>query len=48
MLRASEIEQEQQMYQSQVAQQQAAIAQGQANYDRAFAACMSGRGYTVR
>lgn len=46
--RSREIEQEQQMYQNQVAQQQGAIAQGQANYDRAFAACMGGRGYTVK
>lgn len=46
--RSRQIEQEQQMYESQVAQQQGAMAQGQANYDRAFAACMGGRGYTVR
>jgi len=31
-----------------VSQQQAAAAQAQGNYSRAFAACMSGRGYTVR
>jgi hypothetical protein len=48
MRRSSQIQQEQQAYQSQAAQQQAAIAQGQSNYDRAFAACMAGRGYTVR
>ncbi len=28
-------------------QQQAALSQGQANYNRAFAACMQARGYTV-
>jgi hypothetical protein len=48
MRRSSQIQQEQQAYQSQVAQQQGAIAQGQANFDRAFAACMAGRGYAVR
>jgi hypothetical protein len=48
MRRASEINQEQQVYQSQVAQQQAIIANGQANYDRAFAACMQSYGYSVR
>jgi hypothetical protein len=48
MRRSQQIQQEQQMYQSQVAQQQGAVAQGQANFDRAFAACMAGRGYTVR
>ena len=46
--RHRQIEQEQQMYQSQVAQQQGTLAQGQANYERAFGACMAGRGYTVR
>lgn len=35
----------QQQYQQ---QQQAALSQGQSNYSRAFAACMQGRGYTVR
>lgn len=48
MRRSSQIRQEQQAYQSQVAQQQGVMAQGQANYDRAFAACMAGRGYAVR
>lgn len=48
MRRSSQIQQEQQMQQNQAAQQQYAMAQGQANYDRAFAACMTGRGYTVR
>jgi predicted lipid-binding transport protein (Tim44 family) len=38
-------QQQQQMY---VAQQQNSMAQGRANYERAFGACMSGRGYTVR
>jgi hypothetical protein len=48
MRRSRQIHEEQQMHQSQVAQQQQAVAQGQANFDRAFAACMGGRGYTVR
>lgn len=48
MRRSREIQADQQAYQSHVAQQQGAHAQGQANYDRAFAACMSGRGYTAR
>jgi hypothetical protein len=30
-----------------MAQQQNAMAQGRSNYNRAFSACMSGRGYTV-
>jgi hypothetical protein len=33
---------------NQQAQQQAAIAAGRDAYNRAFAACMSGKGYTVR
>jgi predicted lipid-binding transport protein (Tim44 family) len=37
--------QQQQMYAS---QEQNALAQGRANYERAFGACMSGRGYSVR
>jgi len=37
-------ERQQQAYQ---AQQQNALAQGRANYNRAFSACMTGRGYTV-
>jgi hypothetical protein len=48
MRRSRQIQDEQAAYQAQAAQQQSALAQGQANYDRAFAACMSGRGYTVR
>lgn len=35
----------QQQYQQ---QQQAALSQGRSNYNRAVAACMQGRGYTVR
>lgn len=38
-------QQQQQMY---AAQQQNAMAQGRSNYERAFSACMSARGYTVR
>jgi predicted lipid-binding transport protein (Tim44 family) len=44
-------QQQQQMrmqQQSYMAQQQGAMAQGRANYERAFGACMAGRGYTVR
>lgn len=48
MRRRDQIHAEQQAYNNQAAQQQAAVAQGQGNYDRAFAACMSGRGYTVK
>lgn len=33
---------------AQVQQQQAAAAQGQAGYDKALAACMQGKGYTVQ
>jgi hypothetical protein len=38
-------EMQQQMY---TAQRQNAMAQGRSNYERAFGACMSARGYTVR
>ena len=48
MRRRSEIRAEQQAYQNQAAATQNANAQGKANFDRAFAACMTGRGYTVR
>jgi hypothetical protein len=48
------MEQEQQMQQQRwqqqqgyMAQQQNALAQGRSNYDRAFSACMTARGYTV-
>jgi hypothetical protein len=47
MRRMEQLEQ-QQAQQSYQAQVQGAMAQGHANYDRAFAACMSGRGYVVR
>jgi hypothetical protein len=40
-------EEQQQQQQSYQMQQQSALAQGHANYNRAFGACMSGRGYTV-
>ena len=46
--RMREVEQQQQQQASHQAQQQSAMAYGRSNYDRAFAACMSGRGYTVR
>jgi len=41
-------QQMQQQQQSYMAQQQNSMAQGRANYERAFGACMAGRGYTVR
>ena len=47
MRRARSMEEEQQQQMSYAAQQQGALAQGRGNYDRAFAACMTGRGYTV-
>ena len=34
--------------QSYATQQQGSISQGRSNYERAFGACMAGRGYTVR
>jgi len=40
--------QTQQHQQSYMAQQQSAMSQGRSNYERAFGACMAGRGYTVR
>ena len=43
-----QMQQQQQQQQSYAAQQQNAMAQGRANYERAFGACMAGRGYTVR
>jgi len=48
--RAMEEEQQQQQQQQQMyaAQQQGAMSQGRSNYERAFGACMAGRGYTVR
>jgi len=47
MRRARWAEEQQRQQQSYLAQQQSAMAQGHAGYDRAFAACMTGRGYTV-
>jgi len=48
---AEEQQQQQQQMQAQqqryVAQQQSALDSGRANYERAFGACMSGRGYTA-
>jgi hypothetical protein len=46
--RARAIREEEQMQQSYAAQQQSALAYGRGNYERAFSACMAGRGYTVR
>ncbi len=47
MRRAESMEAQQQRQQSYMQQQQSAMAGGRANYDRAFGACMTGRGYTV-
>ena len=47
MRRARWAEEQQQQQQSYVAQQQGALAQGHAAYNRAFSTCMTGRGYTV-
>jgi hypothetical protein len=46
--RARQEEEQRQIQQQYEMQQDAAFAQGKANYDRAFAACMGARGYTVR
>jgi hypothetical protein len=46
--RARERREEEQMQQSYAMQQQSAMSQGRSNYERAFSACMAGRGYTVR
>jgi YMGG-like Gly-zipper len=48
MRRARHRREEEQAQQSYAAQQQGAMAQGRSNYERAFGACMAGRGYTVR
>jgi len=45
--RAHAMEEQQQQQQAYQMQQQSALAQGHANYNRAFGACMAGRGYTV-
>ena len=42
-----QMQQQQQQQQGYMAQQQNALAQGRGNYDRAFSACMTARGYTV-
>jgi hypothetical protein len=47
MRRARWAEQQQQQEQSYQARQQSAMTQGHAAYNRAFATCMTGRGYTV-
>jgi hypothetical protein len=48
MRRARERREWEQAQQSYMAQQQGALAQGRSHYERAFGACMAGRGYTVR
>ena len=47
MRRAEWSEQQQQQQSNYAEQQQWALNQGHANYNRAFGACMAGRGYTV-
>ncbi len=47
MRRARWAEEQQQQQQSYVAQQQGAMAQGHASYNRAFSTCMTARGYAV-
>jgi len=42
-----EMQLQQRQQQSSMAQQQNAMAQGRGNYERAFSACMAGRGYAV-
>ena len=46
--RARWAEEQQQTQSDYAAQQQSALAQGRANYNRAFGVCMTGRGYTVQ
>ena len=45
--RRHQMEEEQQAQQNYQWQQQSAMSQGRSNYERAFRACMAGRGYTV-
>src|SRR5262245_27235022 len=45
--RSRQMEEEQQAQQNYQWQQQTAMSQGRSNYERAFRACMAGRGYTV-
>ena len=47
MRRAEWVDQQQQQQQNYQAQQQWALNQGHSNYNRAFGACMAGRGYTI-
>jgi len=46
--RHSEIQEEKEAHQREAAMQRNVIENGQANYDRAFAACMTSYGYSVR
>ena len=48
MRRARWAEEQQQTQMGYAAQQQSTLAQGRANYNRAFGVCMTGRGYTVQ
>jgi hypothetical protein len=42
-----QMQQQERRQQAYMAQQQNALAQERANYNRAFSACMTARGYTV-
>jgi hypothetical protein len=42
------MEEQQQQQMAYMSRQQSAMSQGRSNYNRAFGACMAGRGYTVR
>lgn len=47
MRRAEQVEEDRQQQTNYAAQQQNALGQGRATYNRAFGACMAGRGYSV-
>jgi len=47
MRREHAVDQERQQQASYTAAQQSSLAQGRANYNRAFGTCMTGRGYSV-
>ncbi len=47
MRRNAEMQAQQQQQQNYQAQAQAVVAQGRANWERAYKACLAGRGYTV-
>ena len=47
MRRRDDMRNQQQAYESAVAQQQAAQSQSASTFNRALSACLAGRGYTV-